>query len=306
MLTAAQPPLAATCPELAALSISLACSARVAEEMARGGRLEQLLDLAVGPAEPAPAPQQGLPEGAEAEGAQPAAALAEGGEAGGAQPPAAALPPLAAPAAAAGPLAEDELAWKLLRALGEHDSEPVRARFAPALPRMGRLVMVSLVWPASQPAGRCLQPPGALVCAPVARRSVAGLTQRACTARAADRNRNAPPGCLLDFPAAGGLAAARRVCRGAGLPLLPGHPRLPLRPAAARHAAAHFPSGPAGGQRCGGAGAGRRGAVGGAGGGGAVRGRGVRGHAGRCRAGESGCWDGTCACDVRCVQGPAL
>ncbi|EFN51738.1 hypothetical protein CHLNCDRAFT_139946 [Chlorella variabilis] len=149
MLTAAQPPLAATCPELAALSISLACSARVAEEMARGGRLEQLLDLAVGPAEPAPAPQQGLPEGAEAEGAQPAAALAEGGEAGGAQPPAAALPPLAAPAAAAGPLAEDELAWKLLRALGEHDSEPVRARFAPALPRMGRLVMAGSLPPAA-------------------------------------------------------------------------------------------------------------------------------------------------------------
>lgn len=99
MLMAAELPLTASSRELAALLVSLAGSQRVAEELARGGRLEQLLDLVVGPAEPV----QSL---------------------------------AAADAGACGPGAGDELLWKLLQTLASHDSEPVRALFGPALLRL--------------------------------------------------------------------------------------------------------------------------------------------------------------------------
>ena len=117
LLLAAPAPLAATAPELAALLISLAGSTRVAEELSRCGRLEQLLARAVGPAEPAPV------------AAQPAGSSAAGGDPG-------------APSTAGGPGAGDELLWRLLRTLAGHDSEPLRARFAPALERVARLLVV--------------------------------------------------------------------------------------------------------------------------------------------------------------------
>ena len=116
MLMAAELPLAASSLELAALLVSLAGSQRVAEEMARGGRLEQLLELAVGPAEPR-------------------------------------QPSDAPDAAAGGAGSGDELLWKLLRTMAAHDSEPLRARFGPALPRLARLLMVGLC-PGSAPAVR--------------------------------------------------------------------------------------------------------------------------------------------------------
>lgn len=105
MLMAAELPLAASSRELAALLVSLAGSQRVAEELARGGRLEQLLELVVGPAEPV----QSL---------------------------------AAAGAGACGPGAGDELLWKLLQTLASHDSEPVRALFGPALLRLAWILTV--------------------------------------------------------------------------------------------------------------------------------------------------------------------
>ncbi|KAL4434411.1 hypothetical protein ABPG75_000852 [Micractinium tetrahymenae] len=110
MLLTAELPLAASSRELAALLVSLAESQRVAEELARGGRLEQLLEFAVGPAEPMQS---------------------------------------AADAAAGGFGAEDELLWKLLRAMAVHDSEPLRARFGPALPRVVQLLMSGTLPPAA-------------------------------------------------------------------------------------------------------------------------------------------------------------
>lgn len=120
MLLAAPLPLEASNPVLAALLISIAASQRVAEELSRGGRLEQVLALAVGPAEP-PA----------------AGTAAEAGQGSSAQPPCQQL-------VLGGAGAEDELLWRLLRTLAEHDSEPLRVRFAPALERLARLLMVSV------------------------------------------------------------------------------------------------------------------------------------------------------------------
>jgi hypothetical protein len=127
MLMVAPHPLGSSCPELPALLVSLAGSMRVAEEMARGGRLEQLLALVVGPAEPAAlAAQEALP-GA---GQRPT------GDAYGA----AGTTPRTA--SAGGPAAGDERLWQLLRAMAEHESEPLRARFAPAVERIASLLMV--------------------------------------------------------------------------------------------------------------------------------------------------------------------
>lgn len=123
MLLAAPLPLESSNPVLAALLISLAASQRVAEELSRSGRLEQMLALAVGPAEPAMA--AGIPREAEATQASTAQQQQQQQRLGG-------------------PGAEDELLWRLLRALAEHDSEPLRARFAPALERLARLLMVRL------------------------------------------------------------------------------------------------------------------------------------------------------------------
>lgn len=118
MLLAAPLPLADSSPVLAALLVSLARSQRVAEELARGGRLEQLLALAVGPGEVAVAACPG-----EAERTPP--------------------PLVAAAATPAGGLgAGDAQLWQLLRAMAEHDSPPLRARFAPSLERLARLLMV--------------------------------------------------------------------------------------------------------------------------------------------------------------------
>lgn len=122
MLLAAPLPLESSSPVLAALLISLAASQRVAEELSRGGRLEQMLALAVGPAEPALA--AGAPGEAEARQGSSAQQQQQQG--------------------LGGPGAEDELLWRLLRALAEQDSEPLRARFAPALERLARLLMVRL------------------------------------------------------------------------------------------------------------------------------------------------------------------
>ena len=135
MLMAAPHPLGASCPELPALLVSLAGSMRVAEEMARGGRLEQLLALVVGPAEPA-----GLAELAAAPDAGQAPAGAADTTPVAQQSKSAAA--AAAAAALGGLAAEDERLWQLLRAMAEHASEPLRARFAPALDRIARLLMV--------------------------------------------------------------------------------------------------------------------------------------------------------------------
>ncbi len=134
MLLAAPLPLEASSPVLAALLISLAASQRAAEELSRGGRLEQMLALAVGPAEPPAA--GGL--GAAAEQAQSSSPHQQQQQQQQQQ--------------LGGPGAEDELLWRLLRALAEHDCEPLRARFAPTLERLARLLMVRDcecgVWPA--------------------------------------------------------------------------------------------------------------------------------------------------------------
>ena len=122
MLLASRHPYSTTCPELAALLISLAGSVRVAEELGRGGRLEQLLELALGPGAGAAA-AAGAPEAAEAEMTESSAAA----------------PPVTCGGVGAG----DELLWRLLRTVAGHESEALRPRFGPALRCMASLLVVS-------------------------------------------------------------------------------------------------------------------------------------------------------------------
>lgn len=119
MLAGAPLPLAASSPELAALLTSLAGSMRVAEGLAKCGTLGLLLGLLLeGPAEPPP-PGSGQPSAAAAGAGQHEQHRQQGGPACG-----------------------DELLWRLLRCMAEHDSEQLRARFGPALERIARLLMV--------------------------------------------------------------------------------------------------------------------------------------------------------------------
>jgi hypothetical protein len=164
MLLRASSPLATTSPELAALAISLAGNARLAEEMARLGRLEQLLVLVLGPVDAAPHPP---PAASSASGAaagswqEEAGAAAADSEAPGNQPEEQQqLQEDAAQSSqrpAGGPGWNDELLWKLLQCMAQHDSEPLRLRFGPALARMAALITAgSLPQPVFAAALGCL------------------------------------------------------------------------------------------------------------------------------------------------------
>lgn len=199
LLLAAPRPLAASSPQLAALLVSLAGSCRVAEELSRCGRLEQLLALAAGPAEPLPV----------------AAAAAAGEAAPGSLPPA---------PVAGGPGAGDELLWRLLRAMAEHESEPLRARFAPALERIARLVAVRRegekgAWRGDRSAAlcRCMAAPLLCHCPPASSCCCCFCRAAACPPRRSSRPSAAwptwtspgtttpdcsvPPSCRPSWPA---------------------------------------------------------------------------------------------------------
>lgn len=166
MLIRASSPLAATSPELAALVISLAGNARLAEEMARLGRLEQLLALVLGPVDAAPqtqAPAASSGNGAAAAGSQQEEARAAAANSETMnhlseeqqQLQEDAAQPLQPPAG--GPGWNDELLWKLLQCMAQHESEPLRLRFRPALARMAVLITAgSLSQPVFAAALGCL------------------------------------------------------------------------------------------------------------------------------------------------------
>ena len=200
MLMAAPHPLGVSCPELPALLVSLAGSMRVAEEMARGGRLEQLLALVVGPAEPAAlAAQEAMP--------------------GAADPTPAAQAPRAA--SAGGPAAGNARLWQLMKTMAEHESEPLRARFAPALERIAHLLMVRQHISQSSGLHAGLQKCPTYTCfhmLPMTRSRPATLNLCA--------GRHPPPHCL---------------CRGPGLPGLPRHPWPRLCTADVQHRDPHLP-----------------------------------------------------------------